>query len=369
MNPTCFSQLLGHESIKRQLRKMISGDKIGHALLFAGPDGVGKSLFARELAVEILSAGDKASLNHAKKVQAGNHPDLHLYHPEGKLGMHSIQALRELCEEVYLPPFESSWKVMIIHEADRMLSFSANALLKTFEEPPPFTVIILLCRSRASLLPTILSRCRTFQFLPLPASLIQSYLRQHCSLEDSAAEKIAFRAKGSLGKALRLVEQGGAMQENLLSIFANGYFPFYRTLQEAVDLAGKQVEERKKSIEESAKEQFQQIYMDQATPHQQHAIEKEIEGIAALTISQETDQIFEWILSWYRDIHLLLAGGCSSFLMNPELSSEIMQAIQRGEIQPLDKVYQAIEEARSSLQHSMPISLCLENLFLKLDRI
>ncbi len=84
--------------------------------------------------------------------------------------------MRQLSEEIYLPPYEANWKVFIIHDADRMLSYSANALLKTFEEPPPRTLIILLSRSQASLLPTIVSRCYTLHFQNLPSSLIQNFL-------------------------------------------------------------------------------------------------------------------------------------------------------------------------------------------------
>src|SRR6476659_2342029 len=100
MHPTCFSQMIGNEEIKQQLQRMISKKAIGHALLFAGLEGVGKSLFAWALAAQILKEYDPQK-DHARKLAAGQHPDMHIYRPEGKLGLHSIQAMRHLSEEVY----------------------------------------------------------------------------------------------------------------------------------------------------------------------------------------------------------------------------------------------------------------------------
>ena len=141
MNPWCFSQIIGNEEIKKRLTRMLSKRAIGHALLFSGPDGIGKSLFAWAFAAQLMAEYDP-EIDHARKIQSGQHPDIHIYRPEGKIGLHSIQSLRQLSQEVHLPPYEASWKVFIIHDADRMLSYSANTLLKTFEEPPPRTVII-----------------------------------------------------------------------------------------------------------------------------------------------------------------------------------------------------------------------------------
>lgn len=101
---------------------------------------------------------------HAKKIAAHNHPDLHIYRPEGKSGMHPMTSMRQLLSEVYMPPFEGPCKVFIIYDAERMLPSSSNALLKTLEEPLEDTFFILLSNEPASLLPTIRSRCRTLLF-------------------------------------------------------------------------------------------------------------------------------------------------------------------------------------------------------------
>jgi len=133
-----FASLAGNEFAKTALLRMHALQRVPNTLLFFGPDGVGKGLFARAFASLLLNAVESSKLSH------GNHPDLHIYQPEGKSGMHSIEAMRQLIDEVVLPPFEAPAKVFILHDAERMLPSSSNALLKTFEEPSDGTYIILL---------------------------------------------------------------------------------------------------------------------------------------------------------------------------------------------------------------------------------
>lgn len=368
MNPTCFSQIRGNEVVKKQLNQMVSKGAIGQALLFVGPEGIGKSLFAWALAACIMRENDPGK-DHSRKIAMGQHPDVHLLRPEGKLGMHSIQALRQLSEEVHLPPYEASWKVFIIQDADRMLSYSANALLKTFEEPPPRTLIILLSRSKASLLPTILSRCCTLHFQVLSDALIQDFLKQNYQLECSISDKIARQAHGSLGRAIKLVEQGDTIRQSILHLLSEGILADYRSFQQKIHAISEQVELAKKQAEEKAKEELYKVSNEYLSAQQQQALEKELEGFTMLALTQEAQAIFEVILSWYRDLQLILSGGSLSQLSNPELGGELEQAVQRGEFKPLDQVYRAVENAYLALQRSTSLAICLENLFLKLGRI
>ena len=93
-----------------------------------------------------------------------SHPDVHHYHPEGRSGLHSIESLRDLQMQAALVPLEAPIKLFILHDAERMLPTSSNALLKTLEEPPSRTVIILKTDNENALLPTIRSRCQTYRF-------------------------------------------------------------------------------------------------------------------------------------------------------------------------------------------------------------
>ncbi|NGX39745.1 MAG: DNA polymerase III subunit gamma/tau [Chlamydiae bacterium] len=122
--------------------KLASSLLLSHATLEEG----------KTLAKEILGPV------HHSKIETGNHPDLHLYHPEGKSHLHPMANIRELIREMYLPPFEAEAKVFLITEAEKMLPPSSNALLKTLEEPPEDTYILLLTDHPNALLPTIQSR-------------------------------------------------------------------------------------------------------------------------------------------------------------------------------------------------------------------
>lgn len=107
---------------------------------------------ALELVKKLLSS------NHHPKIDSFNHPDMHLYSPEGKSQMHPMASIQKLVREMALPPFESPCKVFIIEDAEKMLPSSSNALLKTLEEPPEDTFFFLLSSHPQLLLPTICSR-------------------------------------------------------------------------------------------------------------------------------------------------------------------------------------------------------------------
>lgn len=365
MKPTDFSQLIGNDAIKQYLQKMIDRKAIANSLLFSGPNGIGKSLFAQVLAAKLMSENDPQGIQKSK-IESGNYPDIYHYRPEGKLGVHSMQSLRQFSEDVYLPPYESAWKIFIVHEAERMLSYSANALLKTFEEPPPYAIIILLSSSAESLLPTIVSRCRTVYFQAVSQLEIQEFLQGRYQLEEEKAKKLAILAQGSLSAAVHLAEKGHANRDMLFDILAKGNLKTYKSLTTVVGTLVEQIEASKKQIEQEAKEQLYKAPLENLSAHQQQLLEKELEGIVAIEQNQEAHILFNSILSWYRDLHLLLNGGDIQYLMNPDYVEQLEQALQRGYLIDIEHVQKVIEEARQALHRSMSLQVCLESLVLKL---
>lgn len=136
--------------INKRLLKLL--EKPPQVLLFEGPKGVGKGECSISFALELLKTTKK------------DPPDLRQLFPEGKAHHHPMHAIKRFIEEASLPPFEAEKKVFIIHEAERMLPSSSNALLKTLEEPLPAVVIILVTSHSDRLLPTITSRCFSVPF-------------------------------------------------------------------------------------------------------------------------------------------------------------------------------------------------------------
>lgn len=194
-----MNSLIGNQAVKAYLQKALKIGALHHTLLFCGLEGVGKSLFAKALAAQLLNTSES-------RLSSGNHPDLHLFFPESKSGLYPVEQIRAMIDEVHIPPFETARKVFILEDADRMQTVSANALLKTLEEPHPDTTIILIADSVNRFLPTILSRCIQLRFQPIACDEIEAFLQTQRQIEPDRAKRIARLSQGSLGHALCLLE-------------------------------------------------------------------------------------------------------------------------------------------------------------------
>lgn len=359
---TYFSHLHGNEQVKTLLLKMVERDAVGNSLLFAGPEGVGKGLFAKAFAELLLTDGSEST---RKKIQSETHPDLHIYRPEGKLGMHSIEAMRQLTQEIYLVPYEAKRKVFILYEADRMLSFSANSLLKTFEEPSLDSVIILLSAAPESLLPTIRSRFQTLYFKQVEPTHLVSFMCQHFQKTEAEAQTLAIAAEGSFATAARLCNlEDNSLQQKLMALLIQGKAPSYGKLLEEVRQLTEHLEKAKLQTEQELKAATN---VDNLTAFQRESFEKEMEGYISVQTHRETHHLLKLIFFWYRDQDLLRVNGSPEFLFHRASLPELEQAIQQASPFSLDYVQKVIDEAKRALERSTSIGIVLENLFLKLN--
>jgi DNA polymerase-3 subunit delta' len=365
-----FSHIIGNETIKRYLMRLITEKRVPHSLLFTGPSGIGKGLFAYAFAKSLICSQDPDG-KQRHKLDQGIHPDIWQYRPEGKLGAHSIDTMRAFSQEVYRPPYEAEWKFFFIHDADRMLSYGANALLKTFEEPAPQSVILLLSSHPEGLLPTVLSRCQRVRFHPIATEQIAILLQKQCHKEEKEAHTLATLACGSVEKALQLVHSNGSdpIRKQLLELLSQGKVATYGELIKQAKSIAEQITERTKESEEGMRKTATKGYPDGLTSIQQQAIDREIEGSLALQEAQEAEAAFDVILSWYRDLHLLSLNGNRSYLLHPDAVNALEQARQRGKILSLEHVQSAIAHTKLSLERSTPLHSCFEDLFLKLEMI
>lgn len=308
-----------NDSVREYLTRIVKKGRIPNSLLFSGPENAGKKEVAFAFARQIL------------KTTADKHPDLHLYRPEGKIGLHSIASMRAFNSEVYLAPFEAKHKVFIILEADRMLPTSANALLKTFEEPASDSIIILVSSRPEKLLPTILSRCQTVRFQAQP--------RVHADEKpDPLAQK--------------LLE---ALFSNSLQSYAN-ILHLVDQLSEALEIEFKEYEIALRGTVDT--EQFTAVLKD--------TFNKEVEGAVAMQKKARVKELFHIILSWYRDLHLIQVNGNRSHLMNHFFEKEMLEFAKKGVILKLEQVQLAVTDALLSLERSTSLKICMENLFLRL---
>jgi len=204
-----FQSIYGHEKQINLLLSALEKDRVPHAYLFSGMTGVGKKTVATALAKRINCTGEVTSFDPCNrcpsclKIDHNNHPDLLFLEPEGQFIR--IKAIRDLQAQMQYKPLEGKTRVIIINDADRMNITSANALLKTLEEPAPGNLLILVTGNPAGLPRTILSRCQQIRFFPLNRNTIVSYLRDHHSMKGEDAVIIAGASGGSLARAIEMV--------------------------------------------------------------------------------------------------------------------------------------------------------------------
>lgn len=221
-----FGNLIGNSPAKAALTRLVANGRVPHALLFAGPDGVGKKEFAFELArsfvcmspVDGKACGSCAACHRVsvfdvpeprsetkdyfKSVFFSQHTDVGLVVAYNRNIL--VDAIRDLEREANFRPYEARCRVFIIDEADRMNDAASNALLKTLEEPPDTTCLILVTSRPDTLLPTIRSRCQTVRFSPVSMEEIQRHLIESRGCSDDDAMLAAGLSLGSVGRAIAI---------------------------------------------------------------------------------------------------------------------------------------------------------------------
>ena len=205
--PPPHHPIVGHEQAQRLLTAAVRADRLAHAYLFTGPEGIGKRLVATRWAMAIncetppaTGFGGCGACRACGLALAGSHPDLIVVEPDGLFI--KIEQIRSVQAALGLTAWSGSRKIMLIDRADRLNMEAANCLLKTLEEPPPASLLILLSTSPDDLLPTLRSRCHVVRFFPLDPDRLTPWLisEQRWSADDAALAGAV--AGGCLGKAL-----------------------------------------------------------------------------------------------------------------------------------------------------------------------
>jgi DNA polymerase-3 subunit delta' len=217
-----FDDVPGQDRAKRVLKRALAEDKLPHAYLFYGAEGLGRFETALTLAQALLcEAGDGDACGECSactRVGAENHPDVIVVRPESRkgtkewiidpdLGTIRIEQIRDFQRWISVRSFEGGWKVGIFEGADRMNPAASNALLKTLEEPPPASLLVLVSPSRGRLLPTIVSRCQPVHFAPLPRQDLEAFLSERQAIPKEELSLVSALSEGSPGKALALDSQ------------------------------------------------------------------------------------------------------------------------------------------------------------------
>ena len=190
-----FSQIFGQPRVREFLRASVASDRVTHAYLFTGPAGSNKTQAAYALASALICKNNGCgACDECSKIARRKHPDVRYYAPEGA-GGYLVEQIREIVSDTSLAPIQATRKVYILDRVDLLGTSAANAFLKTLEEPPDDVVIILLGRTRESVLPTIVSRCSVVPFRHIPATEAAEILAQRTGASFEQA-RIAIEACG-----------------------------------------------------------------------------------------------------------------------------------------------------------------------------
>ena len=319
-----FSEIIGQEKPLETLRAALANGRLHHAYLFLGPEGVGKRTIALAMAQALhcdeMDNDFCGRCAHCVRIQNGNHTDVRLIEPLAGKKEISIQQIRSIEKELNFHAF-SGKKIAIIDPATLMNLPAQNALLKTLEEPPPDSLLILLASNAGGLLPTVRSRCLRIAFGPLPRDLIAGYLAAKHGMTPADAQLVAAMSMGSLGAALELDQQ-------------------------------ELLEQRRDWIET----------MCSLTPANYQT------GLnAAETLSgsrEESLKFLAWVETWYRDLLVYYVTRDAGDLVNLDLVSTIQQQSAASNPESLLSALSQIASASARIQRNLNRRMVLEELFM-----
>jgi len=213
--PASFTDVVGQPSITTTLRNSILNNHLGHAYLFSGPRGVGKTtcarIFAKTINCEKISDAGEAC-NQCESCMSFNENRSYSIHELDAASNNSVDDIRTLTEQVRIPPQIGSYSIYIIDEVHMLSQAAFNAFLKTLEEPPAHAIFVLATTEKHKIIPTILSRCQIFDFNRIRVEDAAEYLKQiaekeNLSYEEDALHIIAQKADGAMRDALSIFDQ------------------------------------------------------------------------------------------------------------------------------------------------------------------
>ncbi len=318
-----WEKIRGQEKAVTLLRHAIERNRLPHAYLFLGSEGVGKKLTALTLA-QVLNCAEGGTdfcgrCSGCHKVSNALHPDVVLIEP-GDNGSIKIEEVRHLQEKIAYKPFEGRVKVWIIDQAEKLTPQAANCLLKTLEEPPEHSLLILIASQASALLPTVISRCQQVNFARLTASVIKQLLLEQGVAPEVLELGVALADGGLSRVSQEQLEEFRACREEAL-----GYLQGQRGAFEDVFVLSDKLAKNKEQIE----------------------------------------QLIQLFNLWYRDLLLLKLGLGKDLLVNQDKFVQLNQQAEGLELPLIQQRLERIQQSFVALQYNANSRLVLENMLLQ----
>lgn len=253
--------LEGHDDVRDRFKQILTTGRLAHAYLFLGPAGIGKKKFALLLS-QTLQCEQRPpeemdpceECGACRQVAAGTHPDVTVAsRPEDRVEFPIETVRTDVIRPLGMKPTLGRYRIVIVDDADSFNEYSANALLKTLEEPPPRSLLILISTSPELMLPTILSRCQQIWFRPLSTDVVARILMEQGAVKDEAqARYCAEIAEGSVAEALLLASRKIAkLREALLRALSRPRVEataLLRLAEEVLEVAGTEAAARRETV-------------------------------------------------------------------------------------------------------------------------
>ena len=325
-----FKDIIGQEHIKEYLQNAISQKKIAHAYIIQGERFSGKEfitkVFAAALQCEKQGTEPCGECRSCRQVQSGNQPDIIYVRHErpNSIGVEDVRS--QVNSDIAIMPYSSPYKIYIINEGEMLTDQAQNALLKTLEEPPAYTVLIILTTNLEALLPTILSRCVVLHMKPVRDELVKEYLKKVLMIPDYKADICVAFARGNIGRAKQL-----ATSED-----------FENIRNEALSLV--------KNIRNMEL-------------HEVMAAVRKIGEYHQMNINEYLDVIS----IWYRDVLLFKATNDTNHLIFREEIQYIRKAADKSAYEGIENILKALENAKSRLHANVNFDLVMELLFITIQ--
>ncbi len=361
-----FKEILGQGIPIAILKNSLKAERVAHAYLFLGEEGVGKRLAALNLAKALNC--EKNSVDacdccpSCRKIERFFHPDVKWFEPDGLSQTIKLEHILELQREIYLKPFEGRKKVFILLEAERMNREAANAFLKTLEEPPGESILILISASSDKLLPTIKSRCQPVRFSLIPPEMVERFLRENLDCKADEARSLSLVSGGRLGEAVRLKKEGILEEkEKILDLVLDKN-------EDVVEIAGEMLkiwDEHKKNLE-SKYAKDAKVQEENLDKKRQKVLAEQKKAVLGREYRRTIDEGIETITLFFRDCLIWKITGDEQLLANQSRLSSIQGVAQTLSRKDIRENISTLKELKEAVARNAHLHLALAFMLMNL---